>query len=330
MLMNVHSFHIDCSTMEIRCVRQIVMTFLLLNLLSLLIGAQAPEIPLYAGSAPGSEMAPLREVVFTTPDGQRRIRNVGRPTLTAWVPRDRVSASLPAVIIAPGGGFMHLAMEKEGADVARWLVEQGIAAFVLKYRTMDTGATEDEFKKYQQILAAALRPPVSASAEATSVLRRDPNWRRAKELAILDGQQAIRLLRQRSREFGIDPRKIGMLGFSAGGMVTLGTVLGEDLTGRPDFAAPIYGGSTDGATVPSDAPPLFIVVADDDHLAAAGSARLYLDWRAAGRSAELHVYAQGGHGFGMLKRGLPADSWIDRFGDWMKSRGIFIPPPLSH
>lgn len=298
---------------------------LLLHLLCSIIPAQttrAVEVPLYDGPAPGSETARHRELSFTTADGQRRIRNVVQPTLTPWIPEPRGREPLPAVIIAPGGGFMHLAVEKEGADVARWLVERGVAAFVLKYRTMDTGATEEEFKKHQQVLAAALRPPAAGNVEPISNLRRDPNWQRAVELAIADGQQAVRLVRQRSREWGIDPHRIGLLGFSAGGMVTLGAVMGSDPLGRPDFAAPIYGGSANGLPVPKDAPPLFIVVADDDHLAAAGSARLYLEWRAAGRSAELHVYAQGGHGFGMLRRGLPADSWIDRFGDWLKSRGL--------
>lgn len=286
--------------------------------------AQGAEIPLYPGTAPGSETARQREVDFSTPDGQRRIRNVVRPTLAPWLPEARPAAGLPAVIIAPGGGFMHLAVEKEGADVARWLQARGIAAFVLKYRTMDTGATEEEFRAHQQVLAAALRPPApgAGSRDSTSALRENPAWQRAVELAVADGQQAVRLVRQRSREWGIDPARVGLLGFSAGGMLTLGAVMADDVSGRPDFAAPIYGGRTNGLPIPRQAPPLFIAVADDDHLAAANSASLYLEWRAAGHSAELHIYSQGGHGFGLLRRGLPADGWIDRFGDWLRVKRI--------
>ena len=284
--------------------------------------AQAVEISLYPGTAPGSETSRQREVDFSTADGQRRIRNVVRPTLAPWLPDVRPATGMPAVIIAPGGGFMHLAVEKEGADVARWLQSRGIAAFVLKYRTMDTGATEEEFREHQRLLAAVLRPPAPGAGDSASTLRQNPAWQRAVELAVADGQQAVRLVRQRSREWGIDPARVGLLGFSAGGMLTLGAVMAEDETGRPDFAAPIYGGSTNGLPIPRRAPPLFIAVADDDHLAAASSARLYLEWRAAGHSAELHIYSQGGHGFGALRRGLPADGWIDRFGDWLRVKGI--------
>jgi acetyl esterase/lipase len=284
------------------------------------VAADRAEIPLYDGVAPGSESAAEREVGFKTADGQRRLRNVVRPTLTAWWPAERPAGGLTAVIVAPGGGFMHLAVEKEGIEVARWLQERGIAAFVLKYRTMDTGATEAEFRRHQEVLAAALRPPRGA-ADSTSTLRQNPEWQNAMALAVADGQQAVRLVRQRSREWGIDPARVGLLGFSAGGMLTVGAVMGE-VTGRPNFAAPIYGGSTNGAAIPAAAPPLFIAVADDDHLAAASSAKLYLEWRAAGHSAELHVYTQGGHGFGMLRRGLPTDGWIDRLGDWLVVKGL--------
>ena len=93
----------------------------------------------------------------------------------------------------------------------------------------------------------------------------------------------------------------------------------------PNFAAPIYGGSTNGLPVTADAPPLFIAVADDDQMFSGSSAKLYLEWKAAKRPAELHIYAKGGHGFGLTNRGWPVDSWIDRFGDWLNTQGLLKP-----
>jgi acetyl esterase/lipase len=121
---------------------------------------------------------------------------------------------------------------------------------------------------------------------------------------------------------GIKPDRVGIMGFSAGGMVTMGVVMDHDADSRPDFAAPIYGGGTNGAKVPDDAPPLFILCASDDRLAAAGSARLYSEWKAAGRPVEPHIYEKGGHGFGMTPKGLPVDRWIERYGDWLAQRDL--------
>ena len=137
-----------------------------------------------------------------------------------------------------------------------------------------------------------------------------------------DGAQAVKLVRQRAAEWGIAPDRIGLIGFSAGGMLTMGVVMKNDAASRPNFAAPIYGGVTNGQTVAADAPPLFIAVASDDPVAAVSSAKLFLEWKAAGRSAELHIYSQGGHGFGMTKRGLPVDGWVERFGEWLQIQGL--------
>lgn len=99
----------------------------------------------------------------------------------------------------------------------------------------------------------------------------------------------------------------------------------SDTENHPNFAAPIYGGGTGGVAIPANAPPLFILCADDDGLAAVSSAKLYTAWKAAGKSAELHIYSKGGHGFGMNKRGLPVDNWIERFGDWLGTQGLLKP-----
>lgn len=275
--------------------------------------AQQPVIPLYPGVAPGSENAKQKEREVISPtDNQPRIRNVTQPTLTAFLP-ERGKANGTAIVIAPGGGFVHLAIEKEGYEVARWLQARGVAAFVLKYRLINTGATEEEYQK--------------RSAELARATPSQPNLDRQNAIAqaVADGRQAIKLVRQRAAEWGIAPDRIGLMGFSAGGILTMSVVMKHDAESRPNFAAPIYGGSTEGQAVPADAPPLFIAVADDDRAFSASSAKLYLEWKAAARPAELHIYSQGGHGFGMSKRGLPVDGWIDRFGDWLRQQGLLKP-----
>jgi acetyl esterase/lipase len=296
----------------------------LLLCLSALAYAQQPIIPLYAGVAPGSENAKQKEVSFVNPDKQTRIRNVTQPTLTAYLP-EKAKANGTAIIVAPGGGFAHLAMEKEGSDMARWLQARGVAAFVLKYRLVDSG-TEEE---YRERAAAMNRATAASSAPAAAPATPPaPNAARqqAVEFAIADGQQAVRLLRQRAAEWGIAPDRIGLMGFSAGGMLTMGVVMKNDAASLPNFAAPIYGGNTNSVAVAKDAPPLFIAVASDDPVASVSSAQLYLAWKSAGRNAELHIYSQGGHGFGMVKRGLPVDGWVERFGEWLTIQGLLKAP----
>src|SRR4051795_1339303 len=144
-------------------------------------------------------------------------------------------------------------------------------------------------------------------------------------LAEEDGRQAIRYVRQHAAEWSLDPHRIGIAGFSAGGGVVMGPVMRHDPASRPDFAAPIYPAYRSATPVPSDAPPLFIVIADDDKLISPNSsARLYMAWHSAGHPAELHIFRQGNHGFGMKKQNTPSDRWIDLFYGWMQSSG-FLP-----
>ena len=147
-----------------------------------------------------------------------------------------------------------------------------------------------------------------------------------RPLIIADGLQSVKLVRQRATEWRIAPDRIGIMGFSAGGSVTTGVALEYDADSRPDFAAPIYSAPREDISVPADAPPLFIAVAHDDAFAASASVPLYSAWSAAGRSAELHIYSKGGHGFGMHTQGLPADHWIDHFGDWLQVQGVLDAP----
>jgi acetyl esterase/lipase len=285
--------------------------------------AQPTVIPVWPKDAPGSENWTQKETEFHfNKEKSLSIRNVVRPTLTAFLP-EKSKANGTAVIICPGGGFHFLAWESEGTEVAEWLRARGVAAFVLKYRLMDTGASEEEFKKSMQasMIKAIAESLKTAGSGKHAALPEEV--RKISALAIADGRQAIKLVRERAGEWGVKPNRIGIMGFSAGGMVTTGVATEYDAASRPNFAASIYGPVFNTVKVPKNAPPLFICCASDDALVpAADSVGLYSSWKAAGKSAELHVYAKGNHGFGMSKLGLPSDGWIDRFGDWLGQQGL--------
>jgi acetyl esterase/lipase len=274
-----------------------------------------PVIPVWPGPAPGSEDWTQRETDASAPwDARSRlVRNVVRPTLTAYLP-DRSKATGTAVIVAPGGGFHFLSWASEGTLVAQWLAARGVAGFVLKYRTVDTGATEKQFVASVNAMMDRLGQAGPASKDLL-----DPEMQRLLPLAAEDARQAVRVVRQRAAEWGLKPDGIGLLGFSAGAMVAAEVALSHDEASRPDFAAAIYGAPLRRVTAPADAPPLFIVWASDDPLISpVRGTELYLSWYGAGKPAELHFYATGGHGFGLQPRDLPSDRWIERFEDWLK------------
>lgn len=180
---------------------------------------------------------------------------------------------------------------------------------MLKYRLVPTAVRDEDF--FQEVDETFSNP--NKMREVT---------RPIVPLAIADGQQAMRVVRQRAPQWGLVPDRIGIMGFSAGGRVTIGVALEHDAESRPDFAAPIYGALWEEIIVPADAPPLFIALANDDELAVDPSVALYSAWRVARHPVELHIYAKGGHGFGMRKQGLPSDHWIDLFGDWLQEQGF--------
>ena len=266
------------------------------------------EIRLWEGTAPGSEGATWREIATDS-----NVRNVVVPTLTPYLP-DPALANGTAVIVAPGGGFTYLAWDHEGTSVAEWLAQRGVAAFVLKYRVADTGETDEDYATAIAALFARLIP----NGEARPV---DLNGLSdIRPLSYADGAQAVRVLRTRASEFRFDPSRLGFLGFSAGAFVATSVALHEDLGARPDFVAAIYGGAPAGP-VEETTPPFFGVVAADDILCFDTTLETFRAWQAAGRPAELHVYDQGGHGFGTTKIGLPAETWLDRLADWMNAHG---------
>jgi acetyl esterase/lipase len=235
------------------------------------------------------------------------VTNVAKPTLTAYLP-DPAIANGTALVIAPGGGYMALSINSEGIDVAKWCVEHGIAAFMLKYRLAPSG--EDATMEFMQ-----------------AVGDRDGFMKKVGPiipLAIADGKAALEYVRSHAADFGVNPDRIGIMGFSAGGGVVGGAVYDHTAANRPDFAAPIYSalGPVGETTVPEDAMPLFIAVTSDDVFGfQRQSTELYNKWNAAGKPVELHIYEKGGHGFGAKKQGLPSDKWLDAFGEWLGSHG---------
>lgn len=283
----------------------IVVSFLLLAVIT---NAQQKVIQLYNGAAPGSEKWTYNEQVYKPGTNEALIYNVSHPTLTVY-PADPSRATGTAVIVCPGGGFYILVEGKEGTDVAHWLNKKGITVFLLKYRlgqslTNSPGQElSDNMKKSDFV------------EKISSVI----------PLCIADGRAAIGYVRDHAAEYGINPHQIGIMGFSAGGTVTASTAFNYTPANRPDFVAPIYAfmpPSLQGS-VADDAPPLFVAAATNDNLGLAPhSVDLYSKWLAAKKPAEIHIYEQGSHGFGMSKQNIPTDTWIERFGDWLGLLGL--------
>lgn len=294
--------------------------------------AQELVIPVWPDVAPGSEDETVQEVFEKDPQGLELVRNVVRPTLTAYLP-EKAKATGAAVIIAPGGAFRVLAWRHEGTQVAEWFQARGVVAFVLKYRLLNL--TDQESKAMAEKVSALANTPDNegksvangkddGDAKIIAVLKLMED---SIQLACADGREALGLLRRRAAEWGIAPDRIGILGFSAGALVATQAALKYDADTRPNFAAAIYGPPMPDVSVPADAPPLFILCAADDLLSSSWSSQLYSLWKAASRPVELHIYSKGGHGFGMNKQGAPVDSWIDRFGEWFEAQGLLASPP---
>jgi len=234
------------------------------------------------------------------------VANVTRPTLTIFKPSPELKNGT-AIVICPGGGFMALSIASEGTEVAKFLAAKGVTAFVLKYRLAHTG--EDATQEF----AAAFADRQKYDAMTKNVI----------PLALADGLAAVAYVRQHASEWGISPDKVGIIGFSAGGFVTAGVAVRYAPESRPAFVAVIYGGLMRESSVPPDAPPMFIAAATDDNLGLApASIALYEKWTAAQKSAELHMYAKGGHGFGARPHNIPTDHWIDRFAEWLQLEGF--------
>ena len=284
-------------------------SILLVSLITAFAAQAQQVIPLYPGKAPGSETWNWTEKTSEKNAWNTTIvYNVATPTLTVYLPAAG-KANGTAVVVAPGGGFQALSINSEGIDVAKWLAERGITAFVLKYR-LNKSETDDPVGEFMKGLG---NPAIGKKINDTII-----------PMCIADGSRAIAYVRANANQYGINPDKIGIIGFSAGGTVTIGATLAFDETRKPNFSAPIYPFATyfKDIKVPADAPPMFICAATNDSFGfAPDCANLYNTWIKAKKGAELHIYSQGGHGFGMRKQNLPTDGWIDRFYEWVKVLG---------
>jgi endo-1,4-beta-xylanase len=232
------------------------------------------------------------------------VSNIHNPTLTLYLP-PKEEATGAAVVICPGGGHRYLAIDHEGHDAAKWLASIGVAGFVLKYRL--------------------------ARAEGSTY--------KVDVHALEDGQRAIRMVRNRAQEWGVDPARVGMMGFSAGGEVTALAATRFDagvegatdpvdrLSSRPDFQVLVYPGiRVDTLNITKDTPPTFLISANDDRRPSRSNVDFYLALVQAGVPAELHIYARGGHGFGMRDRKVPVSSWTARLQEWMTDSGFLRKP----
>jgi acetyl esterase/lipase len=259
----------------------------------------------WPGEAPGEEKKLEAEYDTTKPDGELvagqrviRLTNVSVPQLAIYKPNPAIDTHT-AVVIAPGGGHQIIAYDLEGTEVAAWLNSMGVTAIILKYR-------------------------VPGAARNNGV-----RWMAAAQ----DGQRAMSLVRSRAKEIGIDPNKLGIIGFSAGGTPVKYTALTskrlyepvdqhDETSFRPDFAAPIYtSGLPKEAEVNENCPPFFMVVTNDD-FGPVMMAEMYIALKKAKVSAEFHIYESGGHGYGLRATELPVTSWPNRMEEWMQRLGF--------
>ena len=279
------------------------------------------EIRLWPGRAPGSEAWTVAETTTRSPAGDRIIANVSDPTVTVFLP-DAAAATGAAVDVAPGGALRLLGWDNEGVKAAEWLNAKGVAALVLKYRTLQTSIAQ----------APGGGGPVAAAPRQEMTIRNgnanpEPNDERLGEvlrMAVADAQQALRLVRRNAMAWRIDPGRVGIRGFSAGGGVAVGAALAERSDASPDFLVSLYGPSLMDVNVRPDTPPLFIAVGATHFNVTNGCLALFAAWKAGGRPAEIHVYDQVSAGFGMTRRGLPVDGWTDRLHEWLLARNIAV------
>jgi acetyl esterase/lipase len=272
---------------------------------------EAAVVEVWPGEAPGEVGGVGEEMTLPPREGEtpvRRLTNVTRPTLTIYQPPAEKHTGT-SVVICPGGGYRILAIDKEGEEVAAWLNTLGVTGIVLKYR----------------IPAREGQPKHQAPLQ--------------------DAQRAISLVRTRAKEWNLNPARIGILGFSAGGHLSATAATNHDkrhyapidaidqASCRPDFAVLVYPAYlTDGnqlspeIRVNESTPPVFFVHAGDDRISSENSIQMYLALKRHGIPAELHVYASGGHGFGLRPSAKPCSTWPTQCAAWLKSQGL-VPAP---
>ncbi len=243
--------------------------------------------------------------------GDPMARNVTKATLTPFL-ADPKKATGASVIVAPGGGFMWLSMGNEGWEVAEALAANGINAFVLKYRLQPTADKLDDFRvQMERGFAAA-----NNSSDKTTPAKR-PTWDLSNQLA--DAEAAYALIEKNSKQWNVDMKRIGMMGFSAGAGLTMATTL-QSKKVKLAFIAPIYGGMN-AVEVPKNAPPMFAVIATDDFLFG-GEFGVIKSWYDAKIPVEFHLYQNGGHGFGLGNPDRTSNKWFDAYIHWLDVNGF--------
>ncbi len=264
--------------------------------------AELPErILLWPNGTPGSEGKPVKETVRVTDGGDQVVSNVHQPCVFPYLPSaDRATGA--AVIIAPGGGHRELWSTHEGHNLAQWLSDRGVAAFVLYNR----------------------------------LAREEGSTYSVDEHALADTRRAIQLVRSRAREWHINPKRVGVMGFSAGGELAAladmrfnaGKADADDVLdhvgSKPDFVGLIYPGSSRRFEVSKESAPVFIACGFNDRPdISKGMAEVYLKYKEAGVPAELHIYAKAGHGFGVRESLKGAvGKWPERFIEWLDDMGM--------
>jgi dienelactone hydrolase len=312
-----------------------IQTLRILCALSVCLSAYAAdpvELRLWPGKAPGSENWTVPESI-TERGGNRVATNVSDPTLTVFLP-DASKANGAAVIVAPGGALQALSLDGEGTRVAEWLNRQGIAAFVLKYRLRQqapaansggAAGREGPGRAGGPAAGAAPRQEITIVKGNANPAPGDAVLDEVLRMGVADAQQALKLVRRNAANWHVDPQRVGMMGFSAGGGVMMGAAIANAPGAAPDFLISLYGPSLQDVIVPADAPPLFIAVGANHFNVTSGCIALFTEWKKAGKPAEIHVYDQVSAGFGISQRELPVDTWPDRLLDWMNLHKLLKP-----
>ncbi len=291
--------------------KKIIFLFTVLLTITITNYAQNKVVQIYEGAVPGTENWNWEEGIQEGSSWRTQVvYNVAKPSLTIFAP-DPAMANGTSVIICPGGGFVALSMGNEGYDVAKWLVKKGITCFVLKYRLAHINTT-DAVKYFNDAIHNRDEEKLK-------------NQQSAIPYSIADGKAAIKYVRAHAADYNINPDKIGILGFSAGGTVAASAAFNYTPANKPNFVAPIYAyfPKEMQGKVENDAPALFIAVAANDPLnLQPHSVDLFSTWNNSKKDAELHVFNQGGHGFGMRVQQTTSDTLIERFAEWMISQKL--------
>jgi|WetSurSiteA1Bulk_404760.scaffolds.fasta_scaffold00348_2 hypothetical protein len=284
-------------------------------------GVHAQEVyKIYDGPVPGSEGWTDTEMSVPAPwSGNPLVFNVTEPTITVYRP-DKAIDTGASMIIAPGGAYIFLTWKEEGTNVAEWFQRHGVTGIVLKYRTVQSGTREKIEETFKAIMQPAPRPSNdSAKQNAAGVPQSVVPAAPVVEPTLYgdDGRQAIRYVRQHAAELGVNPDKIGLMGFSAGALVTSNVVFIHDEKCRPNLAAFIYGRGA-ANTIP-DPMPLFMCSPVNDGNPPEGLFTTYQNWKAAGAPSELQFIYDARHGEGLQYNGKEWNEWIDNLYNFMKA-----------